>query len=106
MPDDIHGMFVAQGIGSSLAWCGTLPLTTKLPEVGLSRSPISRSRVLLPQPDGPISETNSPGAMVRSMALKASTRSAPDPSNTLPSAMAATASAVPAWSVIRSPPPP
>ena len=34
------------------------------PEVGASRSAISRSSVLLPQPLGPISETNSPGATV------------------------------------------
>ena len=32
-----------------------------------------RSSVLLPQPDGPISETNSPGWMVRSMSTSAST---------------------------------
>ena len=37
----------------------------------------SRSSVDLPQPDGPISETNSPGATVRSMSTRASTASGP-----------------------------
>ena len=41
-----------------------LPNTSSVPEVGVSRSAISRSSVLLPQPLGPISETNSPGATV------------------------------------------
>ena len=34
---------------------------------------MSRSSVLLPHPDGPISETNSPGSIVRSMPTSAST---------------------------------
>ena len=38
-----------------------LPLTVTVPAVGSIRSPITRSSVDLPQPDGPISETNSPG---------------------------------------------
>src|SRR2546423_10282381 len=36
------------------------------PAVGFSKPAIMRSVVVLPQPDGPSSETNSPGAIVRS----------------------------------------
>src|SRR5215212_937881 len=50
------------------------PLTTTFPEVGSIRWAIRRSSVDLPQPDGPISETNSPGSMMRSMSTSASTR--------------------------------
>ena len=41
------------------------------PSVGSTRSPITRSSVDLPQPDGPISETNSPGWRSRSMSWRA-----------------------------------
>ena len=34
---------------------------------------MTRSSVVLPQPDGPISETNSPGAIARSISLSACT---------------------------------
>ena len=37
------------------------------PEVGCSKPAISRSVVVLPQPDGPSSEKNSPLSTVRSM---------------------------------------
>ena len=43
------------------------------PRVGWIRSPITRSSVDLPQPDGPISETNSPGCDSRSMSCSAVT---------------------------------
>src|SRR5204862_7572041 len=41
--------------------------------VGWMRSPIIRSTVDLPHPDGPISDTNSPGSMARSMSWSATT---------------------------------
>ena len=50
-----------------------MPLTSKMPSVGCSRSAMARSSVVLPQPDGPISETNSPGAMARSTSRSACT---------------------------------
>ena len=50
-----------------------LPLTMTSPVVGSMRLAMSRSSVDLPQPDGPISDTNSPGATVRSMSTSAST---------------------------------
>ena len=43
------------------------------PTVGSIRLAIRRSSVDLPQPDGPISDTNSPGATVRSTSTSAST---------------------------------
>src|SRR3954454_11526145 len=49
------------------------PLTVTVPDVGWIRSPITRSSVDLPQPDGPISETNSPGRRSRSMSCSAVT---------------------------------
>src|SRR6476619_1904471 len=48
-----------------------LPLTVTVPAVGRRRSPMSRSSVDLPQPDGPMSETNSPCRMSRSMPRRA-----------------------------------
>ena len=42
--------------------------------VGWTRSPMTRSSVDLPQPDGPMSETNSPGAMSRSIPWSATVR--------------------------------
>ena len=38
-----------------------LAVDVTVPAVGSTRSPITRRSVDLPQPDGPISETNSPG---------------------------------------------
>ena len=43
-----------------------MPLTEIVPEVGFSRSAMTRRKVVLPQPDGPMKETNSPLPMVRS----------------------------------------
>src|SRR5665213_475433 len=37
-----------------------MPLTCIVPAVGCSRSAITRKNVVLPQPDGPMNETNSP----------------------------------------------
>src|ERR1700749_4976410 len=42
------------------------PLTRTLPSLGCSRSAMMRRRVVLPQPEGPMNETNSPGATARS----------------------------------------
>src|SRR3954447_1983428 len=42
-----------------------------VPDVGWIRSPMIRSSVDLPQPDGPISETNSPGSISRSISCSA-----------------------------------
>ena len=46
---------------------------SRLPDVGSTRSPMIRSSVDFPHPDGPISETNSPGAISRSMSCSAVT---------------------------------
>src|ERR1700722_17315997 len=51
-----------------------MPLTDNEPEVGCCKSAITRSIVVLPQPDGPMKETNSPSAICRSTLDKASTR--------------------------------
>ena len=53
---------------------------------------MSRSRVDLPQPDGPMSETNSPWRMVRSTDSSAVTAASPVP-NTLPTPVASTTGA-------------
>ena len=52
-----------------LRWLGfsrvtSLPPMTMLPAVGSSKPATMRSTVVLPQPDGPRKETNSPGADV------------------------------------------
>ena len=44
---------------NSLGWT---PESSMLPEVASVKPPMARSRVVLPQPLGPISETNSDGA--------------------------------------------
>ena len=41
------------------------PSMKMLPDVGLSKPAIMRSSVVLPQPDGPSSEKNSPSRMLR-----------------------------------------
>ena len=51
----------------------SLPSITTRPEVGRSKPATSRSAVVLPQPDGPSSETNSPVAISRSMPARATT---------------------------------
>ncbi len=61
----------------SRAACAALPLTSTLPRVGPIRSPMMRSSVLLPQPDGPMSETNSPRRMSRSIPASAVVTTAP-----------------------------
>src|SRR5437763_6699683 len=48
-----------------------LPFTEAVPDVGWIRSPTTRSSVDLPHPDGPISDTNSPGSISRSMPCSA-----------------------------------
>src|SRR6187397_2687300 len=53
-----------------LRWFGfslvmSLPVTTMLPEVGSSKPATMRSTVVLPQPDGPRNETNSPAPASR-----------------------------------------
>jgi hypothetical protein len=50
-----------------------MPLTEIVPDVGFSKSAMTRSKVVLPQPDGPMKETNSPLPMVRSTLESAST---------------------------------
>jgi hypothetical protein len=56
---------------SSRACRAVLPKTLTVPAVGASRSAMSRRSVLLPHPDGPMSETNSPGATVTLTSLRA-----------------------------------
>src|ERR1700761_8251458 len=51
-----------------------MPLTSSDPELGCCRSAITRSMVVLPQPDGPMKDTNSPSATARSTCDSASTR--------------------------------
>src|SRR5687768_5704711 len=55
---------------SRALWAG-LPLTSTLPSLGAVRSPMSRSSVLLPQPDGTMRLTNSPRPISRSIPLSA-----------------------------------
>ncbi len=50
-----------------------MPLTRMSPLVGVSRSATARSSVVLPQPDGPMKETNSPRATFRLTLLSACT---------------------------------
>src|SRR5213079_443240 len=55
----------------------SMPLRRTSPEVGCSKPAIIRSVVVLPHPDGPSSEKNSPDGMSRSMpstAVKLSNR--------------------------------
>ena len=70
---------------------GALAVDRERAEVGSVRLAMSRSRVLLPQPDGPISETNSPGSIRRSMPRARSPGSARPALNTLPTPPATTA---------------
>ena len=50
-----------------------MPFTSTVPADGVVRSPITRSSVDFPQPDGPISETNSPASIARSISCSAVT---------------------------------
>ena len=52
----------------------SVPSTTIVPAVGFSKPAIIRSVVVLPQPDGPRNETNSPRSASR---LKSSTAATP-----------------------------
>ena len=47
-----------------------LPWTETLPDVGLSRPAMMFRRVLLPHPDGPIMDTNSPSSMWKLTSLR------------------------------------
>src|SRR5438067_13366174 len=49
------------------------PSTSMRPDVGASRAPISDSSVVLPEPDGPVSATNSPGSSVSDTLATATT---------------------------------
>src|SRR4051794_8204398 len=60
-------------------WFGGTPTTSRpcsriWPRVGSSKPPIIRSVVVLPHPDGPSSEKNSPSPMIRSTCSTAATR--------------------------------
>src|SRR6476620_4108166 len=63
------------------------------PDVGSVRSPMIRSRVDLPHPDGPMRDTNSPAAIERSIESSAATDVLPSP-NTLPTPRASTTAGV------------
>ena len=49
----------------------SLPSTSTSPSVAVMRRLIRRRRVDLPEPEGPMTETNSPGAMSRVMSWSA-----------------------------------
>src|SRR5437588_7089568 len=51
-----------------------MPLTSSVPFEGCCKSAITRNIVVLPQPDGPMKETNSPSAICRLTLESASTR--------------------------------
>ena len=54
-------MPILRWFGLSAVW--SLPLMTIDPPLGVSKPAIMRSTVVLPQPDGPRKETNSPFSM-------------------------------------------
>src|ERR1017187_3151159 len=60
---------ISRSLISASAW----PSTCKLPEVGRSIAAMRCSSVDLPEPDGPISTTNSPFSMVRVTCFSATT---------------------------------
>ena len=64
--DDVElpGMLHAAFLRSHLAH-GRIARVDAAPALGCSRSAISRSSVVFPQPDGPMKETNSPSAIAR-----------------------------------------
>ncbi len=67
-PRQEAGLLEAMPYSWSMRACrAVLPNTDTVPVVGASRSAMRRSKVDLPHPEGPISETNSPGATVRSI---------------------------------------
>ncbi|BDZ64380.1 hypothetical protein GCM10025877_13180 [Agromyces mangrovi Wang et al. 2018] len=55
------------------ACAAEVPFTSTVPALGSSRSAMRRMSVDLPQPDGPMRETNSPAATSRSMPWRACT---------------------------------
>src|SRR5579871_4840324 len=55
------------------ASCGLIPLTRISPAVGASRSATALSSVVLPHPEGPMKETNSPRPTSRLTSLSART---------------------------------
>ena len=52
----------------------SMPPTDTVPAVGRSIAPMRLSSVVLPEPDGPVTATNSPGAIARSTPSSATTR--------------------------------
>src|SRR5580765_7975282 len=64
--------------------CGAgLPLTRTVPLLGEIKSPMMRRSVDLPQPEGPINETNSPCSICRLMSCSAVVWLAPAEPNIL-----------------------
>lgn len=55
-------MPILRWFGFSELW--SLPLMVSVPPVGVSKPAIIRRTVVLPQPDGPRKETNSPFSIV------------------------------------------
>ena len=64
-------MFTSRAYGGTRVT--SLPASSMLPPSGRSNPAISRSSVVLPEPDGPSSVKNSPGWTVRSVAARAFT---------------------------------
>src|ERR1017187_2730989 len=71
-----------------------LPLVDIPPDVGWSRPATSDSRVLLPQPEAPIRQTNSPGATDRDTRSRATKVDGPRP-NVLETSVIRTAASCP-----------
>ena len=63
----------------SPSWLITFPLRWIAPSVGRSSAPSISRRVVLPDPEGPMMRTTSPGSMVRETPRTAVTSVAPDP---------------------------
>ena len=73
-PVEEHGVLEDDPVVAVDRACGArLAVDRTVPADGSTRSPITRSSVDLPQPDGPISETNSPASTWRSMSCSAVT---------------------------------
>ncbi len=64
---------------SSFSRFKTVPSTVTVPEFGRSSPAIAMSKVDLPEPDGPVSPTASPRAMVKETFFRIWTRAAPRP---------------------------
>jgi hypothetical protein len=63
----------SSSVSRAMLW----PAISISPVVGWSSPPIRLSKVDLPEPDGPMMETNSPGATWRLMSSSATTRFLP-----------------------------